>query len=329
MNEQKIARICWNDNGWQKPSGMDRKSKQGSYEAQHHFGHEEWLFDHRLIDGYKYAHLTPLMAQSHKGKIYDIHLYTRNGDTNQNLYVGVIKNAYCLKDEETEDIIKKYKELGYRKEQIEELSAVNADVDYFKKSTLRDAFNVRFRPEDVIYLGTSELKELDDSVLGQGHRYNLQNLVGKIKFKKPSKQEGKWRNESDYVMNLSAHRVEVKSIHKKMQNALKHYLLNVSKEYMNVELEIDHIDLVAKTKKGTYHYYELKTANEARKCIREALGQILEYCNYDCTEKAEKMFIVGPAPMSASDKNYIEYLRKQYKLPIWYLYFNMENNCIE
>jgi hypothetical protein len=45
-NVQTILwRVCWNDCGWQKPSGG---FKEPGYPADHGFGHEEWNF--RLED---------------------------------------------------------------------------------------------------------------------------------------------------------------------------------------------------------------------------------------------------------------------------------------
>ncbi len=58
-NDGKIARICWNSEGWQRPSGLDGKSSNPeAYEAQNGYGHEEWLLDtSKLIDGYHYAYV--------------------------------------------------------------------------------------------------------------------------------------------------------------------------------------------------------------------------------------------------------------------------------
>ena len=43
---------------------------------------------------------------------------------------------------------------------------------------------------------------------------------------------------------------------------------------------INYIDLAAKTKKGDIVFFEIKTATEARLCIRQALGQLMEYSFY-------------------------------------------------
>ncbi len=44
MIENKIARVCWNTNYWQKTSGPEGKNKK-SYEKLTGYGHEEWLLD--------------------------------------------------------------------------------------------------------------------------------------------------------------------------------------------------------------------------------------------------------------------------------------------
>lgn len=59
---EKIARICYNDEGWLFPSGRkDKAVNKDSYEQKNGFGHEEWLLDFsKIIDGYHYGFLQPL-----------------------------------------------------------------------------------------------------------------------------------------------------------------------------------------------------------------------------------------------------------------------------
>ena len=104
MATEKITRICWNTENWERPSGPEGKSKaEGSFEQKYHFGHEEWLFDERMIlsDGYLYGYLQALLRPDcHKGKTYDIHLFSINSDTQDRLYVGCLRNAEVLTDED-------------------------------------------------------------------------------------------------------------------------------------------------------------------------------------------------------------------------------------
>ena len=47
---EKIARICWNTNNWERPSGSYGKSTvESSYENFSGYGYEEWLLDNSKI----------------------------------------------------------------------------------------------------------------------------------------------------------------------------------------------------------------------------------------------------------------------------------------
>ena len=70
-NQNKIARICWNNNSWKFPSGLKGKSKDNdAFERKYGFGYEEWLFDKRkIINGKHYGFLQPLNGvNKHVGK---------------------------------------------------------------------------------------------------------------------------------------------------------------------------------------------------------------------------------------------------------------------
>ena len=80
MNEEKVARICWNTNNWQFPSGKAGKvssDKSAAYETKTGYGHEEWLFDiSKLINGYHYGHLQAIgqHRDKYQGEKFDISL---------------------------------------------------------------------------------------------------------------------------------------------------------------------------------------------------------------------------------------------------------------
>lgn len=77
------------------------------------------------------------------------------------------------------------------------------------------------------------------------------------------------------------------------------------------------VDVVVKV--GTsYHFYEIKTAPTAKACIREALGQIMEYSYWPKTSRASKLFIVGQNHLDADGRAYLIHLRETFNLPIYY-----------
>ena len=98
---EKIALICYNDEGWLFPSGRkDKAVNKDSYEQKNGFGHEEWLLDFsKIIDGYHYGFLQPLNGYHHAGNVYDIHLFFYTQSTGK-AYIGCIKNAECIDEEE-------------------------------------------------------------------------------------------------------------------------------------------------------------------------------------------------------------------------------------
>lgn len=77
------------------------------------------------------------------------------------------------------------------------------------------------------------------------------------------------------------------------------------------------IDLVVKNK-DSYDLYEVKTSQEVRTCIREAMGQIIDYAFFECEDKVGKMTIVGQTQISQEAAEYLENIRIKHNLPIYY-----------
>lgn len=77
------------------------------------------------------------------------------------------------------------------------------------------------------------------------------------------------------------------------------------------------IDLVVKQGES-YWFYEIKTASTARACIRQALGQIMEYSYWPGHQRAAKLVIVGSAVATSEEISYIEYLQETFNLPLEY-----------
>lgn len=77
------------------------------------------------------------------------------------------------------------------------------------------------------------------------------------------------------------------------------------------------IDVVVQHKSG-YWFYEIKTAESARECIREALGQILEYAFWPGAQEAARLIIVGECPIDEDGGQYLRCLQERFSLPILY-----------
>ena len=327
MPIEKITRICWNTENWERPSGPEGKSKaEGSYEQEHHFGHEEWLFDKRMIlsDGYLYGYLQALHSKCHKGKVYDIHLFAINSDTQDRLYVGCLRNAEVLTDEQRDDVAKECEDLHLKRQMDQDLKRVGVEeLDKVHP-------NVRFKL-DQVELEYPNYRLIDNKYL-IGHRYQLMDAVSeRLKFlDTPEEEPEPTQSTEDIVCLISTPTYVKRQRHKEIQLALKKYLLS-HKGYTDVELEAPagrgrQIDLKAyhKTSKS-WHYFEIKVY-DARLSIREALGQILEYAHYLSSGcKASKLFIVGPESPTWQDLIYLNRLRKEYNLPIEFVHCSIKD----
>ncbi len=77
---------------------------------------------------------------------------------------------------------------------------------------------------------------------------------------------------------------------------------------------------------NSYTYYEIKTGLSAQSCIREALGQLLEYSYWPGAQKADRLVIVGEAPYDKKAAAYIKTLRKDFSLPVEYQQFDLNRS---
>ena len=79
------------------------------------------------------------------------------------------------------------------------------------------------------------------------------------------------------------------------------------------------IDLVFRNEDDSFNFYEIKTAHDPRTCIREAIGQLLEYAHWNgCGPEVKHLVIVGPNPMDDEAEKYLSELNERYGLPIRY-----------
>jgi hypothetical protein len=77
------------------------------------------------------------------------------------------------------------------------------------------------------------------------------------------------------------------------------------------------IDLVVKRRDG-YWFYEIKSALTPRTCLREAIGQLLEYAFWPGAQEPTRFIVVGENPIDGEGQEYLGRLRKRFSLPIEY-----------
>jgi len=172
--EEKIARICWNSNGWKKPSGRMGKSKDtNSFEVNPGFGHEEWIFDfEKLIYGYKYSFLQPLNTEknSYKGKIFSIWLYALNN--RQRSCIAKINRAICIDKDEANHVVGIYRENNWLDEMKKDLDDIGISPENLNNDNPLLNFNVKFDPKDITFFNPP-IQIYKDII--PNHRYILLN----------------------------------------------------------------------------------------------------------------------------------------------------------
>ena len=326
---KKICKICWNNQGWKRPSGSQGKSSNSeAYESLYGYGHEEWLFDKsKIVDGYHYAFLQPLNVKSgkHFGKIYDILLFTIL--EKRKYYIGEIKQVECITSEESERLFDIYKKKGWHKEMIQDLKLAGVDTCDFLKISPKIFFNIRFKFQTTNLV--DELEQISEKDINiTTTRYKLLNQKTDILFNHEEPDlEGNLKNTS-LRKKVFKGESEFDPYHDKIQNSL--FLLlknNYNNIYKKIFIEKDRVDIKAVTLNNEWHYFEIKT-DIPRISIRKALGQILDYAYWPNAAKAQKLIIVSDCEPDVETKQYLNHIRNMFNLPLEYRYFDINESIL-
>lgn len=156
---------------------------------------------------------------------------------------------------------------------------------------------------------------------------NKMKVVESIMSPKLQDSNGRFRQFHLNTDNRTRHNVEsiteIEAKHQKMQEGIIKILK--AEGYENVIAEEEHVDLRA-TLDGVVHFFEIKTNDTAKSCIREALGQILEYNHFPNSIRAEEMHIIGPVAPCEDEVLYVKFLNNTYNLNIDYWWYSESAN---
>lgn len=89
---------------------------------------------------------------------------------------------------------------------------------------------------------------------------------------------------------------------------------NVMPELPTVHGRVD----VAVHRGKAYWFYEIKTANSPRECLREALGQLLEYAFWRGALNVTRLIVVGEHAIDKECESYLQLLKEHFSLPVEY-----------
>ncbi|MNF65387.1 hypothetical protein D3C85_839600 [compost metagenome] len=333
MNDKKVARVCWNTNNWQKPSGKLGKVKNThAYETETGYGHEEWFLDiGKLVDGYHYGYIQAIgqHRETYVDQIYDISFYTINSKTKERWWLGEILNVQVVAGEESEGVHQVYKSNGWLGEMHAQLAAVEADTVQFKRIAPENFFCIKFTPEDMKILEEPLPFSSGDPAVKSDY-YNLKNRTISPVMKGVGEFIFASGGTSDKTHTTAVYRSQTKDIdliHNQIQAFLRE---TFEKQYKKANVTIENstgfgtkIDVVVKQDKS-FVFYEIKTANTAKQSIREALSQLLEYSCYSDKNLAAKLVVVSPAKLTTDAKKYLENIRSLFKIPLFYQCIDLE-----
>ncbi|MGB3079802.1 MAG: hypothetical protein WBB31_12035 [Saprospiraceae bacterium] len=346
MHEKRIARLCWNDNGYIMPSGRVGKSKNiDTHEAKYGYGHEEWLFDiGKLINGYHYGFLEPIRKQqdAYANKTYDVLLYNIDGKSKRRYWIGEIKSVEVLSKEHALKIQSTYRKKKWLSEMQEQIKSSNASARDFSRWKGVDLFNIRFKPENL------KLNDPYFDVPKNNHLHNLSrysfthftgdlfipNMNGVFRFQS---SENSYENESDVPETIKYERepkaIEILYLHKAISKSLTKEL---KKQYGNENVTPEHpsgtggckIDIVVNDK-GKMLFYEIKTYTSMKSSIREAIGQLMEYALWTNQKRAIKFIVVTqPHGDCEQARVYFKHLRDTYKIPLYFQTYDKDRHVL-
>lgn len=137
-----------------------------------------------------------------------------------------------------------------------------------------------------------------------------------------------YNNKSEESFNRNAiSAVKVNQVHNIIQN---HFIRFLDEKYPNtVKGERNRIDAYRETL-DEVHIYEIKPYENVFSCIRDGIGQLLDYSHNYKSKKAIRIYIVGPNKPNEKDLKFINAIRTNLKIQFSYIAFDYANhNLIE
>ena len=327
--EDKFVRICWNTRGWRYPSGDVAISETpDTYASKHGFGHEEWLFNFGwTINGYRYGYLQPIgkYYETYSGDNCSILLYTYTLDR-ECLLIGKINNAHVPSIEELNRVLNISKENGWLQEMLDDVKRIGGKPSALSNPEPQSISNIRFRPEDVQIFDPRPRVVGDHVIANQRryHPYNWHKNYPKVETHPPLAEPTITMRSEHERTRAAQDATTYEPRHVLLQNRLHKYLC-CKHGRENVLYEHNYVDLILREPDGDV-FFEIKLETTVKRCIRVALGQLLEYAMYPDSCLASRLIVVGYPKVDAKDRTYLAELRRRFRLPVYYWQFSSESN---
>jgi hypothetical protein len=329
----KYVRICWNTSGWRYPTGDAPNAEVGkSFVNLHGFGHEEWLFNFEWkLGSHKFGFTQPIgkYHSTYAGQDCAIVLYTVPPKSGP-VFVGKINLVHVLTEEEARIAAYEFEKRGWLNLMREDVRRINGDMRALDEPRPFAILNMRFRQEDV-QLFDPWIDIPDDHELRQNrHRYHPYNWAGdtpaRSKVRRSLNPADPRRSEHERV-RAAQEGTTYNPQHVRLQNRLFE-LLKRENPGAEVSYENDRVDLIVANSEQTI-YFEVKIKNTVKACVREALGQLLEYAMYPAARRATELRVVGDVEPTPDDRSYLAHLRATLGMPITYSRFDWQSQRLQ
>jgi len=319
-----LCRLCWK----RRPTGEARRLETDSYVAEHGFGHEEWLFNQEwTLDGKRHGFIQGLNSSraTYAGQTVALQLYTRR-PSGLWCKVASIPSAYVLTNSETAEVAVEMRRRGWLASMQADLVKLGVKPGLLARASAPELSNIRFTPDVVELLDPPEPFSDQVTFGSKYRRYSAFKLAGRNLLSTARLRAGRRPASHPKPTQVRQRRgIPATSLdpkHDRLQNAVYEFLFG---NYSQVESEADWVDLRA-TVAGRQYLFEIKAASTAKRCIREALGQLVEYTHYPDRDRNSPLVVVGDAKLSEADRIYLALLRRRYSLQIQYARWDWENH---
>ena len=132
----------------------------------------------------------------------------------------------------------------------------------------------------------------------------------------------RWSEKPAFTVATQVQRqLDVALRHNEMQKTLYYRLVSQYGEssvtYENPSGVGNRVDVVVQ-RASEYWFYEIKTAQSPRACLREAIGQLLEYAFWPGGPNVTRLIVVGEAAIDNTGLDYLHCLQERFSLPLEY-----------
>jgi len=175
--------------------------------------------------------------------------------------------------------------------------------------------------------------------------YEIFPRINKSEINSPTKSEetfnkfkfipgGHSRNDSETRKYSAKEKRKIKKLHNEIQtNVVKQLIREYNASLISSENKAGgrrSIDVVRK-KGDKFVFYEIKVYEKIRLCIREALGQLLEYAHWTQENLIEEIVIVSQNSISQNTHyyKYLRFMREVYKINVNYQRYNLQIGVLE